>query len=186
MIAFVGALALGLLPGIIIAVLLSLWNILKQGAQTELVVLSRSDVGNVWRNIKRQPEGYVVPGLAMVRWESGLFFGNSKGFERQIKEMVTQMQPKPDWVVFDAEATGDADFTATTMLAELITTLNEQGITFAIAETNGRMQESLQRAGIQAMIGADKVFPSVDTAVHAYLAQHPSAVAQRGKAPASP
>jgi high affinity sulfate transporter 1 len=182
MIALVGALVLGLLPGIIIAVLLSLWNILKRGAQTELVVLSRSDVGNVWRNIKRQPEGYVVPGLAMVRWESGLFFGNSKGFERQVKEMVAQMQPKPDWVVFDAEATGDADFTATTMLADLITTLKEQGITFAIAEPNGRMQESLEQAGIQAMIGADKLYPSVDTAVQAYLAQHPSAAAQRGAA----
>ena len=68
-------------------------------------------------------------------WEFGLFFGNSKGFDRQIKEMVAQMQPKPDWVVFDAEATGDADFTATTMLAVAITTLNEQGITFAIGDT---------------------------------------------------
>lgn len=100
--------------------------------------------------------------------------------------MVAQLQPKPDWVVLDAEATGDADFTATTMLADLITTLKEQGITFAVAEPNGRMQESLERAGIQAMIGADKVFPSVDAAVQAYLAQHPSAAAQRGTAPASP
>ena len=150
------------------------------GAKTELVVLSRSDVGNVWRNIKRLPEGYVIPGLCVVRWESGLFFGNSKGFERQVKEVVAQSEPKPDWVVFDAEATGDVDFTATTMLAELVGTLRERGITFAVAELNGRMQESLQRAGLEELIGAGKVFPSVDAATKAYLAEHPAVVVQRG------
>ena len=118
MLAFIGALVLGLLPGIVIAVLFSLWNVLMQGAKTELVELTRSDIGNVWRNARRQPEGYVIPGLNVVRWEAGLFFGNSKGFERQVKELVARSDPKPKWLVFDAEATGDADFTATTMLAE--------------------------------------------------------------------
>ncbi len=180
-IAFVGAVVLGLLPGIVIAVLLSLWNVLMAGAKTELVVLARSDVGNVWRNVKRHPEGYVVPGLSVVRWESGLFFGNSKGFERQVKEMVAQQEPKPTWVVFDAEATGDVDFTATTMLTELVGTLREQGITFAVAEPNGRLEQSLQRAGIPEMIGADKIFPSVDVAVQAYIAQHPVATVSRNR-----
>ena len=178
-IAFVGAVVFGLLPGIVIAVVLSLWNVLMAGAKTELVVLARSDVGNVWRNVKRHPEDDVVPGLSVVRWESGLFFGNSKGFERQVKEMVAQLAPKPKWVVFDAEATGDADFTATTMLTDLVVTLREQGITFAVAEPNGRLQESLQRAGIEKMIGADKIFPSVDVAVQAYIAQYPVATLSR-------
>jgi high affinity sulfate transporter 1 len=184
MVAFAGAVILGLLPGIVIAVLLSLWNVLMAGAKTDLVVLSRSDVGNVWRNIKRQPEGYLIPGLTIVRWESGLFFGNSKGFARQVKELVAQTEPKPAWVVFDAEATGDADFTATTMLLELIDTLAQQGVVFGVAEPNGHFQDTLQRAGITAKIGAKRIFPSVDSAVHAYLAEHPSAMAHRGTAAA--
>ena len=76
---FVGALVLGLLPGIVIAVLFSLWNVLMQGAKTELVELTRSDVGNVWRNVKRQPEGYVVPGLTVVRWEVGPVLRQQQG-----------------------------------------------------------------------------------------------------------
>jgi high affinity sulfate transporter 1 len=184
-IAFVGAVVFGLLPGIVIAVLLSLWNVLMAGAKTELVVLARSKVGNVWRNIKRHPEDDAVPGLCVVRWESGLFFGNSKGFERQLKEIVAQAEPKPKWVIFDAEATGDADFTATTMLAELITTLQEQGVAFAVAEPNGRLQQSLQRAGIEKLMGADKVFPSVDLAVQAYVAQYPAAITLPGNRSAS-
>ena len=176
-IAFVGAVVLGLLPGIVIAVLLSLWNVLMQGARTQLAVLARSDVGNVWRNIKRYPNGYAVPGLTVVRWESGIFFGNSKGFARQVKEVVAQAQPKPNWLVFDAEATGDADFTATTMLEELNTTLQEQGVTFAIAEPNGRLQETLAKAGLDSKIGQDKIFSSVDAALKAYLAAYPQAQA---------
>ena len=143
MLAFVGALVLGLLPGIVIAVLFSLWNVLMQGAKTELVELTRSDIGNVWRNARRQPEGYVIPGLSVVRWEAGLFFGNSKGFERQVKELVARSDPKPKWLVFDAEATGDADFTATTMLESLVDLLREQGVTFGVAEPTGRLLDSL-------------------------------------------
>lgn len=179
-IAFVGAAVLGLLPGIIIAVLLSLWNVLMAGANTQLVVLSRSDVGNVWRNVKRQPEGYFVPGLTVVRWESGLFFGNSRGFARQVKALVAQANPKPAWVVFDAEATGDVDFTGTTMLEELIGTLRGQGVTFAVAEPSGRLHDSLHRAGIDSLLGADRIFPSVDAALKGYLVEHPTVSAQRG------
>lgn len=184
MIAFIGAVVLGLLPGIIIAVLLSLWNVLMSGARAELVVLSRSEVSNLWRNIKRQPDGYTLPGLTVVRWESGLFFGNSRGFERQVKALATQAKPK--WIVFDAEATGDADFTATMMLEGLVSRLKEDGITFAIAEPNGRMLESLQRAGLEAVISADRIFPSVDAAMKAYLEAFPTVTVQRGaKSPAN-
>jgi sulfate permease, SulP family len=126
--------------------------------------------------VKRYPNGYMVPGLTVVRWESGIFFGNSKGFERQVKELVAQWQPKPKWLVFDAEATGDADFTATTMLEELSTLLQEQGVTFAVAEPNGRLQETLTKAGLDSKIGQDRIFPSVDAALKAYLAQYPEAV----------
>lgn len=176
-IAFVGAVLLGLLPGIVIAVLLSLWNVLMQGAKVQLVMLARSDVGNVWRNVQRHPEGYTVPGLAVVRWESGLFFGNSKGFESQVKGVVTQAAQPIRWLVFDAEATGDMDFTSTTMLEELVGFLQEQNVTFAIAEPNGRLQERLERAGLDARIGKDRIFPSVDAALKAYLEQSAPAAA---------
>lgn len=178
-IAFVGALIWGLLPGIIISVLLSLWNLLMQSAKTELVVLSRSDVENVWRNIKREPTGYSVSGLSVVRWESDLFFGNSKGFEQQIKALVEQASPPPHWVVFDAEATGEADFTATSTLEDLIGWLHERNITFAVAEANGRIQETLQRSGLADLMGSENIFPSVDNAVKAYLTKYPTLAPQR-------
>jgi MFS superfamily sulfate permease-like transporter len=66
------------------------------------------------------------------------------------------------------------------MLEELIGTLREQSITFAVAEPNGRLRNSLQRAGLEKTIGADKVFPSVDAALKGYLTQYPNAAAQRG------
>jgi MFS superfamily sulfate permease-like transporter len=148
-------------------------------SQDRLTVPSRSDIGNVWRNVKRQPEGYIAPGLTVVRWESGLFFGNSRGFARQIKALVSQAQPKPQWLVFDAEATGDLDFTATTMLEELVKTLRDQGVTFAVAEPNGRLHESLHRAGLDSLIGAGRIFPSVDAALKGFLAENPTVSARR-------
>ncbi len=182
-IAFVGALIWGLLPGIIVSVLLSLWSLLMESAKTELVVLSRSDVENVWRNIKREPTGYVVSGLSVVRWESSLFFGNSKGFEQQIKALVRRASPPPHWVVLDAEATSEADFTATSMLEDLIGWLHERNVTFAVAEANSRIQETLERSGLVDLIGSDNIFPSVDNAVDAYLTQYPSLTPRRRSTP---
>jgi SulP family sulfate permease len=113
MVALIGALVLGLLPGIILAVVLSLFNVLMSAARTQIVVLGRGGVSNVWTNIERDPTARVVPGLLIVRWESSLFFSIGQGFAQQVKSLVDEADVLVAWVVLDAEATSYADFTGT-------------------------------------------------------------------------
>jgi high affinity sulfate transporter 1 len=172
-VAFAGALVLGLLPGIVIAVVLSLWNVLMSAARTSLVVLARSEVTNAWQNIQRLPEGRTLPGLVVVRWESALFFGNAQGFTDQVRDLIETSAQPPEWIVLDAEATSYADFTGTSSVRQLIDFLHGRQITFAVAEANGRLTQALQVSGVEAAIGQDLVFPSVDEAAKAYMAAHP-------------
>jgi MFS superfamily sulfate permease-like transporter len=182
MVAFGGALVLGLLPGIILAVVLSLFNVLMSAARTQLVVLGRGEIGNVWRNVERDPSARVVPGLLVVRWESSLFFGNGQGFAEQVKALVDEAENPVEWVVFDAEATSYADFTGTSALRELVVSLRERGVTFAVAEPNGRFLDALEASGCAELIGSDNLHPSVDLSVRAYVLQHPDAGSSSGTA----
>ena len=80
----------------------------------------------------------------MIRWESGLIFPNARGFSDQVKELVESSAEPVDWVLYDAEATSDADFTGTATLLELIRFLDERGVTLVVAEPNGRVREELE------------------------------------------
>ena len=182
-VAFAGALVFGLLQGIIIAVVLSLWNVLMAAARTSVVVLARSDVGNAWQNIQRLPGGRTLPGLVVVRWESALFFGNAQGFADQLKAMLEATDEPVNWVVLDAEATAYADFTGTSTLLDLISYLHDREITFVVAEPNGRLREVLQVSGVESGLGAGHVYPSVDEAAKAYITAHPQVAPAQPETP---
>ena len=78
------------------------------------------------------------------------------------------------WVLFDAEATSDADFTGTSALHDLVVSLRDRGVTFAVAEGNGRLMDALRISGIVELVGPDPVYPSVDTGAADFIAKHGS------------
>jgi SulP family sulfate permease len=180
--SMLGVLFVGLLEGIVIAVLLSFADVLFRHAQTEVAVLGRGDHHNEWQNVRRRTDVTVVPDVVVFRYESELFFANTARFEKQILELVEDADPPPRWLVFDAEATRDIDITAGEMLESLINELRAQGVTFVIAEPNGRMRESLQAAGLVEKIGAEHIYPTVDTAINAYTGVHPAEIRQQDRA----
>ena len=53
----------------------------------------------------------------------------------------------------------------------------QQGVTIALAEPNGRLQETLTKAGLDSKIGQDRISHSVDAALKAYLTAYPQAKA---------
>ncbi|RIK46872.1 MAG: sodium-independent anion transporter [Chloroflexi bacterium] len=174
--SMIGVLVLGLLEGIVIAVLLSFADVLFRAAATEVAVLGRGDFHNEWQNVARRPDVTTIPGVVVFRYEAELFFANAARFERQVLELVEGAEPPPRWLVFDAEATRDIDITAGEMLLSLVDELQAHGIALVIAKPNGRARESLRAAGLEAKIGADHIFPTVDRAVNAYTGVHPSEI----------
>jgi len=89
-----------------------------------------------------------------------------------VLELVEESEPPPHWFVFDAEATGDIDITASEMLHGLIDELQSRDIVFVIAEPNGRTRESLRAGGLEAKLGPERIFPTIDTAVRAFADWH--------------
>ena len=115
------------------------------------------------------PDAQPIPGLLVYRYDAPLFFANAENFRRRALAAVTERRRPVDWFVLNAEANVDVDITAADSLAKLRARLADQGITFALARVKSELHRDLERAGLVAAIGSDHVFPTLPTAVQAYL-----------------
>jgi sulfate permease, SulP family len=78
--------------------------------------------------------------------------------------------PHPvEWFVLNAEANVEIDITSADALDELRNELQRRGFTFAMARVKQDLRDDLVRAGLVDRIGVDLIFPTLPTAVGAYL-----------------
>ena len=68
-----------------------------------------------------------------------------------------------------AEPITDIDATAGESLLSLNDELDADGVELAFAELKDPVRDRLRDYGIEAMIGADRFFPTIGVAVNAYL-----------------
>jgi MFS superfamily sulfate permease-like transporter len=78
-------------------------------------------------------------------------------------------EPETSWVVIAAEPITDIDTTAAETLRGLLEELREMEVTLAFAELKDPVKDRLRRYGPFDRIGEDRFFPTLGTAVDAYL-----------------
>jgi STAS domain len=72
-------------------------------------------------------------------------------------------------VVVAAEPITDVDTTAADTLRQLLDELRHGQVTLAFAELKGPVKDRLRRYGLFDAVGTDRFFPTVGTAVNAYI-----------------
>ena len=168
--AFVGVALLGVLVGILAAIVLSLGDFIRRAWRPHDAVLGREDELKGYHDLDRHPDGRQVPGLLLYRFDAPLFFANAGVFRRRVRGLLAAATPPVRWVVVAAEPITDVDSSAAATLGELLAELRQQGVTLAFAELKGPVKDRLLRYGLYDQIGADRFFPTVGTAVDGYLA----------------
>ena len=71
--------------------------------------------------------------------------------------------------MLNAEANVEIDITSADALDQLRKELHQRGMTFAMARVKQDLRDDLVRAGLVDRVGADLIFPTLPTAVAAYL-----------------
>ena len=174
LVGFAGVTLLGVLPGILVAVIASLLALVRRAYRPQVSVLGRAagetsaDEDFRFRSIARHPEYATVPGLVLFRFGNELFFANASYFRDETLRLVDDAA-EPRTVLVDAAAVTYVDTTAVAMLDELIETLHGRGITFELARLPGVPAETLERAGIVDRIGPDALHASIHAGVEAFL-----------------
>ena len=168
--ALAGVLLLDILYGVLIAVGLSVLDLLRRVARPHDAVQGLVPGLAGMHDIDDFPQAQTIPGLVVYRYDSPLFFANAEDFKRRALDAVDQ-QPWPvRWFVLNAEANVEVDVTAVDALIDLRTHLAERGIVFAMARVKQDLLVLLDRGGLVQQVGSDLIFPTLPTAVAGYEA----------------
>ena len=165
--AFLGVALLGVLPGIAIAVVLSILNVFRRAWWPHQAVLGKP--GNVtgYHDLEDYPEAEQLPGLVLFRFDAPLIFANARTFREQVRELA-RADPPPKWIVIAAEPITDVDTTASAMLEELDVEINAMGISLVFAEMKTPVREKIERYKLTRTIDPAHFFPTIEDAVAAY------------------
>jgi high affinity sulfate transporter 1 len=171
MTAFLGVALLGVLPGIGIAVAISILNVFRRMWRPYRAELAVVDGLDGYHDLQEHPTGQRIPGLSMFRFDAPLVFANARTFRDEVRELAAA-QPKPIWILVAAEPITDVDTTAADMLEDLDEELNEAGISLVFAEMKAPVEQKIERYELTRTIDPAHFFETLDDAVAAFRARH--------------
>ncbi|HEU4527564.1 MAG TPA: sulfate permease [Actinomycetota bacterium] len=164
LVATAGVVLLGVLQGILLAVVLSILLFFRRSWWPHGEILGHEipDLDG-WHSVERYPDARQEPGILVFRWEAPLFFANAGIFRQQVRRLVRRHRPR--WFVLQCEAITDIDVTAADMLERLDLELNAQGVNVAFVELRDRLKDRVLRYGLLETLDRDHFYPSIRRAI---------------------
>lgn len=169
---FVGVAVYGAIPGIALAVAISIIEFLWDGWRPHYAVLGRANGVRGYHDVQRYPDARRVPGLVLFRWDAPLFFANAELFQQRILQAIEESPTPVRRVVVAAEPVTSVDVTSADMLGELRGKLHERGIELHFAEMKDPVKDKLRQFELVETLGPNIFQPTVGAAVDAYLEDH--------------
>ena len=169
---FVGVAALGVIPGIGLAIALAVIEFLWDGWRPYHAVLGRVNGLRGYHDVKYHPDARRIPGLVLFRWDAPLFFANAELFHQRLLEAVAQSPTPVRRIIVAAEPVTSIDVTSADMLDELDQHLRTSEIELRFAEMKSPVQDKLKRFELFERFGAANFYPTMGAAIDAYLAEH--------------
>ena len=157
MVALVGVFTAGILPGLMIAVFLSLLIVLYRSSQPHLAELGKIPGHLAYGDIDENPDAEQIPGLLIVRPDAPLFFANANTLHSQIRRLVSIATKSPKALILDLGASDDLDVASTDMLKSLIIELQELDIPILLADVKSITRTRLEHTGLIERIGEANV-----------------------------
>ena len=167
-VAILGVALVGVLEGIVIAVVISVFQLFQRAWRPYAAVLGKVEGVPGYHDITRYPNASQLPGLLMVRWEATLFFANANLFRNGIRKLVARTDPAPKWIIVTAESINDIDTTAGDMLVDLDLELNAAGIHLVFAELKSSVKEKIEDYGLLETIDRRHFYPTIEVAVEEF------------------
>jgi high affinity sulfate transporter 1 len=168
-VSFLGVVLVGVLEGVVIAVTLSLLDLIRRAWRPYEAVLGRLPDRKGYHDASRHADVHFVPGLLMYRWDAPLFFANADLFRDRVRALIAGWGEPVRTLLVAAEPITDIDWTAAEMLEELLDELEASGVRLVLAELKGPVKDRLRAYGLYERIGDDGFFPTVGSAVRGHL-----------------
>jgi SulP family sulfate permease len=156
----------GVEQGIVLAMVLSLLRIVRHSYHPHTAVLVESSNG-IWELTPAVPGAVTVPGLVIYRFGAALFYANAGFFCDQVQALVGPAPSPVRWVVIDAGAITNVDYTAAHAVRGLEEDLARQNVELLLAHVQSDLKPDLDRHRLTEAIGPAQIFDSLHEAIAA-------------------
>lgn len=147
-ISFLATLVLGIERGMLVAIVASMLVVFARMSKPHSATLGRIPDSTSYRNIDRFPEAEVTPGVEVIRIDAALSFVNAQHVKRLCVGRAAGLDEASRVLVLDCSGINDIDATGADVLGEIITELDEAGVTLHLADVKGPVRDVLRRAGL--------------------------------------
>ncbi|HYJ38414.1 MAG TPA: SulP family inorganic anion transporter [Chitinophagaceae bacterium] len=153
MIAIAGVLVLGILKGVMLAVVMSLILLIRRASRPTVSVLGRIGKSQLYSDVSRHPGNTLYDGILILRIESAIFYFNTEDILEKINRNIGAIGKVPKMVILDMSASPSVDVSGAGMLVQLGEQLQKKGIKFYIVEALSNVREMLRKCGIADFAG---------------------------------
>lgn len=170
-VCLLGVLIFETLPGLLIAVILSILIVIYRASHPLIPVLGRRPEQDDYRDLDAHPEAQTTPGVLILRFDAPLFFANAYRLGDRLRSLIADADAAPRVVILDAEPINFVDLTGADALAELAIRMRARGVELLVAAAKTEVVDLLNRASAGRRIGGSRFFPTLEAAVEAAVAK---------------
>lgn len=163
-----GVLVFDVLAGILVAMALSVIDLLARVARPPASVLGRVPGLAGLHNIEDYPDAVQIPGLLVFRYDAPLCFANAQDFRSRALAAVDSQAIPVEWFLLNAEAIVELDTTAADALRQLAQELADRGVVFAMARVKQELLRQLARGGLLTILDEQRMYPTLPVALEAF------------------
>jgi sulfate permease, SulP family len=157
----------GVEQGILLAMVLSLLRVVRHSYHPHTGVLVKGE-GESWQLATPATGTVTKPGMVMYRFGASLFYANAGRFADEIRELIGPDPTPVRWLVVDAEAISNIDYTAARIVRELHQDLMQCNVVVALARTPISLKADLDRHNVTQIIGQEHFYDHLHDAIRAY------------------
>ena len=168
----------GVEQGISLAVVLSLLMHVRHSYRPHTGVVIRDEADH-WRIDDPYPGKLAEPGMVMFWFGASLFYANAPFFGEQVRRLVERSPSPVRWLVIDARAVTELDYSAGEALKELHQDLSRMGVVLALIVVPVRHHGPLRVMGLLDLIGENRIFESRGTCIEAYRSEMPATLSEQ-------
>jgi SulP family sulfate permease len=153
MIAFAGVLLLGILNGVVVAVVASILLIIRRTAHPHVAFLGRIPGTRIYSDIERHPDNEAVPGALVFRVEASLLYFNVEHVRAAVWQKIRSTTGALKLVICDLSTSPVVDLAAARMLATLDATLEAMGMRLRLVAAHAAVRDILRAEGLEERVG---------------------------------
>ncbi len=170
LVAMFGVLIMGVLPGVGLAVGLSLAWLIYIDSRPPDAILGRIPGVPGYHSLKDTPEAKSVPGVLIYQFSANMVFFNANRFKARVLSAIAASATPVEWVVVDAGPVNYVDFTAVEIIDELREELLSRDIKIVIANEKRHVLRYFEGGWVQERrerLSAHH-FPTIKSALKAF------------------